>query len=68
MHTISKFTHIAALVCGGLLLAATPARAQTYPAKPVRVVVPFPAGGIVDILARAVTEKNRHELGFADHH
>lgn len=57
MHTLKKFTHIAALVSASLLVAAAPLQAQTYPAKPVRVVVPFPAGGIVDILARAVTEK-----------
>ena len=57
MHTMKKFTHIAALVSASLLVAAAPVHAQTYPAKPVRVVVPFPAGGIVDILARAVTEK-----------
>ena len=31
--------------------------AQPYPAKPVRVIVPYPTGGIVDLLARAVTEK-----------
>lgn len=57
MHTMKKFTHIAALVSASLLLATAPVHAQSYPAKPVRVVVPFPAGGIVDILARAVTEK-----------
>ncbi|HPG60674.1 MAG TPA: tripartite tricarboxylate transporter substrate binding protein [Casimicrobium sp.] len=63
MHTLKKFTHIAALVSASLLVAAAPLQAQTYPAKPVRVVVPFPAGGIVDILARAVTEKIANNWG-----
>ena len=40
-----------------LAFHAASASAQAYPAKPVRVVVPFPGGGIVDILTRAVTEK-----------
>ncbi len=44
--------------CAGLwLLASTSALAQAYPTKPVTVIVPFPGGGIVDILTRAVTEK-----------
>jgi tripartite-type tricarboxylate transporter receptor subunit TctC len=57
MRTPRSLQCIVALFGSCVLLAATPSHAQTYPAKPVRVVVPFPAGGIVDILTRAVTDK-----------
>ncbi len=46
------------LVAGLALLAAgTSAFAQAaFPTRPIRVIVPYPAGGIVDIVARSVTE------------
>ena len=40
-----------------LVTYAAPAQAQTYPTKPVRVIVPVPAGGATDVLARAVTAR-----------
>ena len=41
-----------------MLLLAAPAHAQTtYPQKPVRVIVPFPAGGANDALCRIVADK-----------
>jgi tripartite-type tricarboxylate transporter receptor subunit TctC len=40
-----------------LLLAITPAAAQDYPNRPITLIVPFPAGGGVDAVARIVAEK-----------
>ncbi len=40
---------------------AAPAFAQNYPVKPLRIVVPFPAGGTSDILARAAGQKLTEE-------
>ncbi len=46
------------------LLAAAPwSRAQAWPSKPIRMVVPFPAGGATDLLARAIAQGLGSSLG-----
>jgi len=46
-----------------LALAAWPARAQSFPSKPIRVIVPFPPGGAVDFYARIVQQPVGEILG-----
>jgi tripartite-type tricarboxylate transporter receptor subunit TctC len=45
------------------ILAAHPALAQTWPTRPVTLIVPFGAGGSSDVIARVVAEGLRGELG-----
>jgi tripartite-type tricarboxylate transporter receptor subunit TctC len=46
-----------------LLIGTGGVRAQSdYPSRPIHIVVPYPAGGIVDIVARAVTEQVGRDL------
>jgi tripartite-type tricarboxylate transporter receptor subunit TctC len=46
-----------------VLLLAAGARAQTFPSRPITIVVPFPAGGPADTLARILSERMRTPLG-----
>ena len=45
------------LLIASSALSASAADAQTYPNKPIRFVVPFPAGGIADVMARVIGQK-----------
>ena len=58
---------VARAACGALFTACTAfaaaAFAQGYPAKPVKVVVPYPPGGPTDIVARVVSQKLSEQTG-----
>jgi tripartite-type tricarboxylate transporter receptor subunit TctC len=56
LHTLVAFAATALPMVG---------RADTWPAKPIRMIVPFPAGSSPDLIARIVTEKLAAALGQA---
>ena len=51
------------LVALALLVAAGVASAQPFPYKPLRIIVPFPAGGTTDIVARLVAQRMSESMG-----
>ena len=51
------------LAVGALVLAAPAALAQGYPARPIRMVVPFPAGAATDLAARVIGQQLSATLG-----
>jgi tripartite-type tricarboxylate transporter receptor subunit TctC len=53
---------LAAMLAGAMLWSVS-AWAQAYPNRPVRIVAPFPAGGLADVLARAVGDEMTKTLG-----
>ncbi|SFL02004.1 Bug family tripartite tricarboxylate transporter substrate binding protein [Falsiroseomonas stagni] len=56
-----KTTRRALLAAPALL--ALPAYAQTWPSRPIRIIVPFPPGGLVDVLARSIAQPLSAALG-----
>ena len=67
MHTQHQFQRRQLLKTSAAALLVMPgfAVAQSFPAKPIRLVVPFPPGGLVDTMARLVGPRLAQELGQA---
>ncbi len=60
----SRVGHLLGICVATLLCAATSAgHAQTYPNKPLRWIVPYPAGGGADFITRTVAQKMSAQLG-----
>src|SRR3954467_5366480 len=58
-----RFSSVFICVYLWLIFFAGPATAQTYPAKSIRIVVPWPPGGGTDLVARTVAQKMHETLG-----
>ncbi len=58
-HHLIRATLAAVLALSGL----TAVQAQSYPNKPVRLIVPFPAGGATDLFARTLSQKLGEKMG-----
>jgi tripartite-type tricarboxylate transporter receptor subunit TctC len=61
IHSVTR--RLALGLFAGAALFATPAAAQTYPSRVVKMVVPYPAGGPTDVIARIVAEELGRDLG-----
>lgn len=65
-NRLARNAHLALLCCALLFTAALPRAAQPeggYPTKPVRLVVPFPAGASSDVVGRLIGQKLSEQLG-----
>jgi tripartite-type tricarboxylate transporter receptor subunit TctC len=51
------------LLCAAMVMASSAAMAQSYPTQPIHIVVPYAAGGIVDLTARLLAERLAAPLG-----
>lgn len=57
---MKRFANLAAVL---LMAVATASLAQSWPAKPVKIIVPYPPGGAVDVITRKVAQKLADQLG-----
>lgn len=60
---MKSMTRRATLGAAAAVALTRSATAQAWPGKPIRILVPFPAGGIVDIVTRALADPMQADLG-----
>jgi len=60
---LSTGKHFLMIVTAFAVAMLSSARAQTFPDRPIRIIAPFPAGGLVDVLARALGDEMSKSLG-----
>ena len=60
---MNRSTFLRVVLAAVAALVTTGASAQAYPTKPVRVVIPFPPGGTLDTLGRALAQKLSEQMG-----
>ncbi len=57
MRPLPSLRILVGIAAAALATSAPPAASQAYPSKPVRIVVPYPAGGGIDIMSRQIAQR-----------
>jgi len=60
---MNKRIFLRAIATAALCAASIPATADSYPSRPVRIIVPYVAGGTVDLVARVLAQKLGEQMG-----
>jgi len=60
---MNKRRFLSAAVAACALVAAAPTLAATYPDRPIRMIIPFPPGGTLDVVGRMLAQKLSEDLG-----
>src|SRR5215212_6554879 len=63
MENVQMMTILRAIALGAACLMSSAVVAQQYPNKPVKIIIPFPAGGVTDLAGRLIAQKLSEKLG-----
>src|SRR5215213_1817956 len=62
-ENVPMMTILRAIALGAVCLMSSAAVAQQYPTKPVKIIIPFPAGGVTDLAGRLIAQRLSEKLG-----
>src|SRR5438045_589436 len=62
-ENVPMMTILRAIALGAACLISSAAFSQQYPTKPVKIIVPFPPGGVTDLAGRLIAQKLSEKLG-----